>query len=149
MQNWWNMRKKLVRIDPGFYFLTGTAILLIPIRWVFAWAVAVLIHEISHILLLYLLGKKVYEIRIGTFGAKICTQQLSGFGGILCVLAGPIGGALPILFGRMVPRIAICAAILSAVNLLPIYPLDGGRVIGILFTKIAERVSSYRSRRIV
>lgn len=143
------MRKKLVRIDPGFYFLTGTAILLIPIRWVFAWAVAVLIHEISHILLLYLLGKKVYEIRIGTFGAKICAQQLSGFGGILCVLAGPIGGALPILFGRMVPRIAICAAILSAVNLLPIYPLDGGRVIGILFAKIAERVSTYRSQPIV
>ena len=139
------MRKKLVRVDPGFYFLTGVAILLIPIRWLFAWVVAVLIHELSHILMLYSSGKKVYGIQIGAFGAKIRTQPLAGIAGILCALAGPIGGLLPILFIRIMPRIAICSAILSFVNLLPIFPLDGGRVIVMLCDRCSDRVSSYWS----
>ena len=48
---------------------------------------------------------------------------------LICVLAGPIGSLLLLLYIRWIPRIAFCALVQTIYNLLPIYPLDGGRAI--------------------
>lgn len=49
---------------------------------------------------------------------------------IICAAAGPLAGALlGILLLRLVPDVALISFLLSAANLLPLYPLDGGRIL--------------------
>ena len=48
---------------------------------------------------------------------------------MLCSLAGPIGALLLLCIVRWFPRLALCAALQSAFNLLPIGGLDGGHAL--------------------
>lgn len=48
---------------------------------------------------------------------------------LMCALAGPIGGLCLLLVAKWIPRTALCAALQSIYNFLPVYPLDGGRVL--------------------
>ena len=58
---------------------------------------------------------------------------MSGGREVVCILAGPLGGLSLLLLCRRFPRVAICGMLQSVYNVLPIYPLDGGRALrGIL-----------------
>lgn len=48
---------------------------------------------------------------------------------ILSALAGPAGSFLLLSLYRVAPHIAICGLIQGMYNLLPVYPLDGGRAL--------------------
>lgn len=48
---------------------------------------------------------------------------------VLCALAGPLGGFLLLFLLHSAPRIALCAFVQSVCNLIPVYPLDGGRAL--------------------
>lgn len=117
------------RFLPGFYIFLATAIIIIPVKWVIAWLVAALVHELFHIVCLLLFGFKITHIEFDFGGASIHTERLSGIAMALCALSGPAGSALLLLLTRVAPRVAICAAIQFAYNLLPVYPLDGGRAL--------------------
>lgn len=47
----------------------------------------------------------------------------------VCAISGPLGSLLILLFARQLPLVAVCVVIQSLYNLLPIYPLDGGRAL--------------------
>lgn len=102
---------------------------ILPLQWVFAALAAACIHEAFHIAAIRLCGGKVTSIRIGGNEASIDLLQMSPAKEMICALAGPLGGLLLILFARWIPRIAVCAAFQSIYNLLPLYPLDGGRAL--------------------
>ncbi len=55
------------------------------------------------------------------------TEPLTKLEEIIAALAGPIGGLALLFLSRWAPYVAICGAIQSAYNLIPLFPLDGGR----------------------
>ena len=121
--------KTEIIFTPQFLVSIAVALLLIPLPLLFGWLVAVTIHEFSHYVMLRLCRCRIFAVRIGAFGAEIVTEELSNRQSFFCALAGPVGGLLPVLFAKWVPVIALCGVLQSAFNLLPLFPMDGGRVV--------------------
>ena len=104
-------------------------ILVLPMQWVFAALVAAMFHELCHYGAARLCGGNVAQLRVGTIGAQMEVRGLTNLGELVCALAGPLGSLSLLLLARWIPRIAICAGFQGIYNLLPVYPLDGGRVL--------------------
>lgn len=121
--------KPFFNVSPSACVLAAIMILLLPLRWIFAALCAAVFHEFCHALAVYLCGGSVEEISVGDRGAVMRSDAMSNGKSILCILAGPMGSLLLFLFVRWIPRIAFCALVQGIYNLLPIYPLDGGRVV--------------------
>lgn len=117
-----------ISVDSTFCIMAAAAILLLPLKWLFAAFCAAMVHELSHYLALRLCGAQVESVRIGGRGAAIMTESLSAGKEALCAVAGPLGGFLLVFLAPVFPEMAVCALAQSAFNLLPIYPLDGGRI---------------------
>ena len=113
----------------GLAIYLALLLLILPLRWVFAVAAAVAVHELGHYLAVRGCGGNISGFRLGLMGAYLETSQLQNWQEILCILAGPAAGLLLLFLSRWFPRLAICGALQSVYNLLPVYPLDGGRVL--------------------
>lgn len=134
-----------MEISGGFCFGLAAFLLLVPLQWSVACILAALFHELCHYLAICLLAGKKPSIRVFAYVAHMPLPEMSAGREVLCALAGPVGGLLLLFVARWFPRLAICAAIQSVYNLLPIYPLDGGRALscslGILLPpKAAKKV---------
>lgn len=116
-------------VSASFLILLALIILILPLQWVTAVILAAAFHEWCHIFAIRICGGKTGRLLIGQGGAKLQAHGLSRHQERICALAGPMGGILLLLFARWIPRTAICAGFQSLFNLLPVYPLDGGRVI--------------------
>jgi len=103
---------------------------------------AVLVHEFSHALVAQWLGVRADKLRLLPFGAEINIDCdfLSKDKKVLILLAGSIGNiVLAIVLSSLLwlfPRffltleiLIIANAVPGILNLLPIYPLDGGKIL--------------------
>ncbi len=122
------------RIQPsgGFCLLLAVLILLFPLPWIMASLLAAGFHELCHSTAVYICTGQKIPIKLYVLGAQMPLPAMSRKQELLCTLAGPLGGLLLLLFAPWLPRTAICAGLQSIYNLLPIYPLDGGRAISCL-----------------
>jgi stage IV sporulation protein FB len=121
--------KPQLRITPGTWILWALMLLILPLNWLLAAATAAFFHECCHFLALRLCDVPVFRIEISSRGARMDTAPMGLRQEFFCALAGPLGGLFLLLFLMQIPRIAICAAAQSLFNLLPLYPLDGGRAV--------------------
>ena len=110
--------------------------LILPVPWILAAFSAAVFHEMSHILAVFLSGGHITRLRIGVDGAVIDISELSEIRQFLCVLAGPVGSLLLLFIGDQLPKLAFCGIIQGVFNLLPVYPLDGGRLCRLVVQKI-------------
>ena len=104
-------------------------LLTVPLRWLTASLVAAAIHELGHYLALFFSGADVRSFRIRPFGAQMESTPLTSWKQLFCQLAGPVGGLAGVLLWRWMPRVAVCGLLQSAFNLIPIWPLDGGKIL--------------------
>lgn len=118
-----------VNITPGFFLLGAMALLLLPFRWIMGGLLAAVVHELFHCIAVLLCGGQVRSLSLGSFGAKMEASPMNLYKSTLCALAGPAGSFFMLLAAEHFPETAICGLIQGAYNLLPIYPLDGGRIL--------------------
>lgn len=119
----------MIRTEPLTYIFAALLLLTLPLNWLAAALCAAFFHEFCHVLVLLLQGNPPGAVRIGPGGAEIEAAFESRRQELLCALAGPMGSLLLILLHRQFPRLALCGAVQGLFNLLPIYPLDGGRIL--------------------
>ena len=122
------MPRKL-QLTRGFYLYLAAALLMVPLRWLFASAAAATVHELAHLAAVRLLGYPVCRVRIGILGCRIETVDMPGHHELICALAGPVGGLCLLCLTGWQSEVGICAAIQSVYNLLPVSSADGGRAL--------------------
>lgn len=135
---------KCFEIVPRFYLYMSLLLLAVPIRWIVALLVAISIHELGHFILIKVLGASVTGIRIDVGGAAIESTFRNAIEEMICAAAGPIFSIAAVLLSRKYPEIAICACVQAAFNLLPILPLDGGRIIACMLSLLMKRETADR-----
>ena len=104
-------------------------LLVLPLKWCAALAGAAAFHELCHLLALRLCGGQARAARFGAGGAVICAWAVPAGKALFCTLAGPLGALLLLPLARWFPRLAVCAVMQSAFNLLPVSGLDGGHAL--------------------
>lgn len=109
------------------YVILSLALLTVPLRWIGALFLSVLVHECGHLLALKILHIPVFKLNVSEKGVCMITGEMLAWQEMICALAGPFAGLSLLFLGQLLPRTAFCALFHSAMNLLPVYPLDGGR----------------------
>lgn len=130
--------RRSVDIDGGFWLILGLMVLLFPLRFLVGVLLAAFIHELGHLLALKMAGGRVLSIRLCSFGARIEAAPMSPGRAALCALAGPAAGALTIFAYKFFPELALAGLVQTVFNLLPVYPLDGGRALRNICCKIRD-----------
>lgn len=122
-----------LHISTGAILLFAALLLLLPLQWVFAMIAAAAVHEISHVIAVLITGGKIYKMHIGGRGVIMEIKNMTAIREIICALAGPIGSFLLVAVAPRFPRTAICGLFHGLYNLLPLFPMDGGRVLKCAF----------------
>lgn len=124
-----------MEVSPGFLLLLGALFWLDEGIGLLPWGLlACILHELGHIAMAALLGGRVEALSLTAVGAELRIEYsapLSYGQDSLVALAGPAANLLAgglALWLRWEPAAVLCLAV-GAFNLLPILPLDGGRVV--------------------
>lgn len=112
------------------YYFCGSAMF-------FSLIIAAIAHELGHIAAICFFGGKLNALRLDALGFSISSSGISSVRGeIIILLAGPMCGiALSLLIltdYEFMILTGFVSLLLSAYNLLPALPLDGGRALACL-----------------
>ena len=120
----------LLELRPGFVTLACLACYLLPGRVFWTWTLLCALHELGHLAALALCGVRVERVRLRALGAVIETNHCSHSAEAICALAGPAVSLFAFwALRRALPGAALISLLLGICNLLPVWPLDGGRVL--------------------
>lgn len=129
----------MIRTDARAWLLWAVLILLLPLKWLISAALAAAVHETFHIAAILCFGGRIRNVRIGAGGAVIEASDISGYQELISALAGPLGSFLLALMIRKFPVLGFCALAQGCYNLIPVYPMDGGRAVRCLLEILCPR----------
>lgn len=134
----------MICVQPSACFLMAALILLLPLDWLIAALLAAAVHELGHLAVIYAFGSCPELISIGGFGARIHTGPLDNRKEFFCAAAGPTASLFLLSLCRYFPKLAFCGMAQGMFNLVPVHPMDGGRMLHCvlrgLFPQQAERI---------
>lgn len=122
----------MIHIHFSVYLIGAVLLLVLPLDWVLSILFSAIFHELCHILALRGFKGKILEIKVNIGGCAICTGRTGEMGQFLSILAGPLGSLSLLLLRRFAPKIAVCGLFHGLYNLIPVLPLDGGRLLRLL-----------------
>ena len=134
-------RRPCFTIEGNFYIYLALFILLLPIRWVAAWAAAAVIHETGHIVAIICCRGRIREIRLRSAGALITTDSLTNRVECICTITGPAASLIGALFSVYFPLFGVFCTIQLLFNLLPLYPMDGGRILNCILLRFYPKAN--------
>lgn len=109
--------------------IAALLVMILPLDWLFSAVLAAAFHELCHVMTIRILGGRIRYVRIG-MGGTVIEADIPGKGKeLVCALAGPSGSILLLFLCHIFPKAAICGFVQGFFNLLPVYPLDGGRIL--------------------
>lgn len=151
-----------IRVSLLFYFSAVLYVALGKADFLFSYLTAVVLHELSHAAAAKRCGFVMNELRLMPYGAAIVGDVSDATPGeeIKIALVGPAVSVLIALitaaawwlfpvsypYTQAFAEINIC---LAAVNLLPVFPLDGGRVLLGVLSRRLPRKKAYSIMRVV
>lgn len=117
------------KLSPYLVLLLSVAVYAGFWREVLLFSAAALLHEAGHLTALYALGVPIRSLHLGLRGAVLETGPCPRDRELLAAAAGP---AVNLLCGLWLPKSWLFCQLhwlLLLYNLLPVYPLDGGRLL--------------------
>lgn len=126
------MHKTKIQVESGFFILSALYLLALPLGAANGMIVAAVIHEAAHLFICLLCRGKIQKIIFGVFGIQIQAVLLSRRCGIAATAAGPLVSLSLAVLYKSNPQVALWGVIQGVLNLLPVYPLDGGRLVRLL-----------------
>ena len=140
--------RRKIEISPAFVAVLCAYFYFDPAGTFFPFLLAVTLHEAGHLITLRLLKSEIHSLRFELCGATIHTAPMPYLQELLAALAGPaVNLVLFLCCSRQFPKFALVNFCLLFYNLLPFYPLDGGRALrALLHLLLEEQVATIIER---
>lgn len=139
-----------LEISPAFIAFVCAYYYFDPARTFVPFLFSVTAHEAGHLLALSLLRVRVHKLRLTFSGAVLVTEPMRYSQEIAAAAAGPAVNALLLaVFAKEEPLTAFVNLLLLSYNLLPFYPLDGGRILRALLRLLLSANAAEVTERIV
>ncbi len=133
------------RIDISVGFVAMVCILgWMDLRICGCFLLAMTVHELAHLLAMKLCQIPALGVSLRLSGAMIRCGFCGYWQEAACAAAGPAASlALGFAVIRIAPQLAAVSLLLGMGNLLPVYPLDGGRILrAVLMKKLDEGLAA-------
>lgn len=129
-----------VEVTPGFALLLAFLLCIDPAELSLPFLLAAALHELGHLICMKLLRIPVYRLRIGLTGAILSTGTMNRRQEWKVAATGPLINLLCALVAPN-PGFAQVNLLLACFNLLPVWPLDGGRILLACFPIYGAQIS--------
>ncbi|MGE5629553.1 MAG: M50 family metallopeptidase [Caulobacteraceae bacterium] len=127
-----------IKLNPFFILFLFTSFMAGWLVQSLALFASVLLHELGHVYIARIMKIEVYEVELLPYGGVARMEEIAKFGGFAeaaVAVAGPVTSGLIALvcyfFSDISALIAFCARcnlIIGIFNLVPVLPLDGGKI---------------------
>lgn len=145
-----------IKIDLKIFIFLIFLFFMKKLEYYFLFMFFIILHEIGHLISGIILGYKPKEINLNITGISLEFYNYNidkkDLAKIVVLLSGPIINIiLSIIYYSKNIEIAFINVVLATVNLLPILPLDGGKILKIIMKKIwgykkGIKISEYISK---
>lgn len=129
----------LFNVHPLTYFVIFLAFFTGKIREIFVFLALIVIHEYGHFLACKMFKWNVDKIYIYPFGGMCKSNEMINKSlneELLILVMGPLFQIIFAFLFKSIPNVLLYNYFLLSFNLLPIYPLDGGRILCNIFMRI-------------
>ena len=139
-----------IDISPSFIAFLCAYYYFDPMHTFAAFLLSATLHELGHLTALLVYRIPIQQIRLRAFGTQIITPCISNAQELFVASAGPAVNFLLLILGiRKAPMLALVNLILLIYNLLPIFPLDGGRILRAILSLLLPYAAVHIAEQII